>query len=310
MTRTRTDRRETAPRLAGIAIIAALVALTSTARLADAQESVHLSFVAEGGTKTRYSADDAMFHLRASRGWIRSPVVFDDFTLSFDVRATAEHVDAGVVVRAAYDRQQLRGYRLALPDPARPDRAKWLTASPDAVTTVEEHAVPPAAAGAWQHMTVSSIGRRVSVMIDGALAGAYDVEQYAGLLLFVADKGSADLRNLRMTTVAPPAPDPPVAALSAKDLEKAGGRSPRLVHEVKPYYTPEAMRAKIQGRVELEAIVLVDGTVTGVRVTRGLDPNLDRIAAGVLRQWRFTPAYVDGRPVPTIIQVELTFTLK
>ena len=38
---------------------------------------------------------------------------------------------------------------------------------------------------------------------------------------------------------------------------------PRLLHEVKPQYTRDAMEAKIEGQVELDAIVERDGSVTG-----------------------------------------------
>jgi len=50
-----------------------------------------------------------------------------------------------------------------------------------------------------------------------------------------------------------------------------GVTSPMLVHETKPNYTPEDMRARIQGLVTLECFVMPDGSVGEVRVTRSLD---------------------------------------
>src|SRR5205814_1673264 len=47
---------------------------------------------------------------------------------------------------------------------------------------------------------------------------------------------------------------------------------PVLVREVKPQYTSDAMRAKIQGTVILECIVRPDGTVSDIQVQRSLDP--------------------------------------
>src|ERR671914_231534 len=47
-----------------------------------------------------------------------------------------------------------------------------------------------------------------------------------------------------------------------------GVETPRLIKEVKPQYTAPAMRAKIQGEVLLECVVLPDGTVGNIVVKR------------------------------------------
>src|SRR2546427_2276524 len=49
-----------------------------------------------------------------------------------------------------------------------------------------------------------------------------------------------------------------------------GVESPRLLRSVRPNYTAEAMRAKVQGVVRLEGVVLPDGTVGDLKVTRSL----------------------------------------
>jgi TonB family protein len=85
---------------------------------------------------------------------------------------------------------------------------------------------------------------------------------------------------------------------------------PRVLTERKPQYTPGAMRRKVQGIVELEATVGIDGAVADVKVTRPLDPDLDRAAMEAARGWRFTPATLDGAPIPVVVTIEMTFTLK
>lgn len=87
---------------------------------------------------------------------------------------------------------------------------------------------------------------------------------------------------------------------------------PSVVREVKPAYTADAMRAKVQGSVWLECIVMPDGTVGDVKVTRSLDPifGLDQEAIKAAKQWRFRPGMRQGEPVPVIITIELTFTLR
>lgn len=87
---------------------------------------------------------------------------------------------------------------------------------------------------------------------------------------------------------------------------------PKLLYERKPSYTADAMRAKVQGVVEVEALILPDGTVAEARVTRSLDPTfgLDREALAAVRQWKFAPAVRRGQPVAVLVPIEVSFTLR
>ena len=90
-----------------------------------------------------------------------------------------------------------------------------------------------------------------------------------------------------------------------------GVTAPKATKEVRVSYTPDAMRAKVQGGVALEAVVRADGTVGEVRVMRSLDTRygLDDEAVKALKQWQFTPGQKDGGAVPVVVQVEMTFTI-
>jgi TonB family protein len=92
----------------------------------------------------------------------------------------------------------------------------------------------------------------------------------------------------------------------------AGITLPVVLSEKKPAYTADAMRAKVQGSVWLECIVMPDGSVGDVKVTRSLDPifGLDQEAIKAAKMWRFRPGMRQGEPVPVIITIELTFTLR
>jgi len=87
---------------------------------------------------------------------------------------------------------------------------------------------------------------------------------------------------------------------------------PRLLKEVKPAYTGDAMRAKIQGVVTVEAVVMPNGTVTDVHVIRSLDRTfgLDEEAIKAVKRWLFAPGTRFGQPVPVLVEIELTFTLR
>ncbi len=95
-------------------------------------------------------------------------------------------------------------------------------------------------------------------------------------------------------------------------LGDAGLTPPKAVKQVKPQYTPDAMRAKIEGFVTLECVVKADGTVGDVRVVKSLDAShgLDDEAVRAAKRWRFSPGRKNGKAVPVVVSLELTYTLK
>jgi protein TonB len=92
----------------------------------------------------------------------------------------------------------------------------------------------------------------------------------------------------------------------------SGVSVPRVIREVKPQYTSDAMRARIQGSVWLECVVQPSGQCTDIQVVRSLDPTfgLDQEAIEAAGQWRFAPGMRLGEPVPVLVTIELTFTLR
>ena len=108
----------------------------------------------------------------------------------------------------------------------------------------------------------------------------------------------------------------PVAAQAPQTAETRvykptdGVLAPVLVKEVKPQYTADAMRARVQGVVTLECVVQPDGAIGEARVTKSLNPGLDQEAIKAVKQWRFKPGRKDGKPVPVRVTLEVTFTLR
>jgi TonB family protein len=121
-----------------------------------------------------------------------------------------------------------------------------------------------------------------------------------------------------IATLATSSSVPITAALQAQSEKvykpgtDAGVTLPQVVKEVKPVYTPEAMRARIQGTVWLTVVVLASGDVGDVSVSQSLDTEhgLDQQAVNAASQWKFTPATREGKPVAVEITIEMTFTLK
>lgn len=89
-----------------------------------------------------------------------------------------------------------------------------------------------------------------------------------------------------------------------------GIQSPQLIKEVKPIYTKSAKDRRVEGTVELDAVILKDGTVGDVTVKSSLDDDLDQAAVTAAKQWRFKPGTKDGEPVSVQVFIELSFKLK
>jgi TonB family protein len=87
---------------------------------------------------------------------------------------------------------------------------------------------------------------------------------------------------------------------------------PRLLRDVRPQYTSDAMRERIEGTVLVEAVVGRDGAVGEVTIIRSLDRSygLDDQAVKCAKQWQFMPGMRLGAAVPVVITIELTFTLR
>ena len=126
-------------------------------------------------------------------------------------------------------------------------------------------------------------------------------------------RAGAIVPRVRLTSVAAAEPlaEAPDAWAKAYDSDTKGLVPPRSVRRVLPMYTPEAMRAKIMGAVELDVVILEDGTVGATRVRESLDASrgLDRQALISARHWLFAPATLNGRPVPVSVVVVLEFRL-
>ena len=94
---------------------------------------------------------------------------------------------------------------------------------------------------------------------------------------------------------------------------RAGGNvtAPVLIKQVRPRYTGEALRQKIQGTVVLEAVVTTDGCASQIRVVRSLDRGgLDEEAIATVAQWRFEPGRLGGIPVDVLVTILVDFSVR
>ena len=85
-----------------------------------------------------------------------------------------------------------------------------------------------------------------------------------------------------------------------------GITNPVPIRKPSPPYTPDAMRNRIQGAVDVQAVIRADGTVGDVRLIRSLDRQygMDEEAIKAAKQWLFTPARdQSGTAIPVIVVI-------
>jgi len=103
-----------------------------------------------------------------------------------------------------------------------------------------------------------------------------------------------------------------LALLSSSTLHAQDVNTPPVrLNDVKPAYTPDAMRARIYGEVIVAFEIKVDGTTANFTIVKSLDDKLglDQQAIEAVKQWRYKPATRNGVPVPTHATATLNFTL-
>ncbi|HLA62817.1 MAG TPA: TonB family protein [Rhodothermales bacterium] len=78
---------------------------------------------------------------------------------------------------------------------------------------------------------------------------------------------------------------------------------------IRPVYPVSERRAGIEGRVFVQFVVGVDGSVSDITVTRGVTPALDAAAVEAVSHARFTPGMQRERPVQVRFSLPVNFRL-
>jgi protein TonB len=60
----------------------------------------------------------------------------------------------------------------------------------------------------------------------------------------------------------------------------------------------------------VQAIIDKQGTVTNVKVLKGLPMGLDNAAVETIKTWKFEPATLNGKPVDVYYNLTVNFTLQ
>jgi len=102
-------------------------------------------------------------------------------------------------------------------------------------------------------------------------------------------------------------PTPPPATTERRRIS-AIVQAAMLIHRVEPIYPHLAIQIHREGTVELHAVISTDGSVQSLEVISG-DPLLIPSALAAVREWRYRPSILDGRPVEVDTHITIVYRL-
>jgi periplasmic protein TonB len=114
-------------------------------------------------------------------------------------------------------------------------------------------------------------------------------------------------------SAAPPPPPPPKAVVLPPSVPAqitVGGdvQAGRIVQMVQPVYPPLARQGRVQGNVQLKAIVGTDGRIKSLTAVSG-HPLLVDAALDAVRHWTYQPTLLNGVPVEVKTEILVRFEL-
>ena len=142
-------------------------------------------------------------------------------------------------------------------------------------------------------------------LLDARRQKPDEIEAYKKLAQFYLRRVTALHAETESRKTDRPAPGP--GERDENGVYRVGGSvapPPRLD---RPVYPPEAAAAGVEGVVIAELVIDEAGEVKDAKIMRSI-PLLDDAALKAVRNWRYEPTVVDGRPVPVRMTVTVNFT--
>lgn len=145
---------------------------------------------------------------------------------------------------------------------------------------------------------LSNTGEDAAPLTDIASTEAVGGTPSASLLTSAGRTSNPPAPPVALEPAAAPAPAPAVKVI----------RDPKLISSVRPLYPAAAKGSNIQGTVAVTANIDATGKVVAVRALSG--PMLLRgPAEDAVKQWKYSPRTVDGKPSPSQVTLNVDFRL-
>ena len=238
-----------------------------------------------------------------------------EWTLSFAVHAA---IIAALVIAPLYFTQAINPQQLELtylvappmpsapPPPPPPAAALAPRPTPTKVVPVTEKLTMPIAipknVPQQAQTEVAEAPPDITGGVAGGVLGGVPGGQVGGVLGGVAG-------GIAGGTGMAAAPPPPPAAAPSGPLQVGGQvKPPHVIFAPQPEYPILAKQARIQGDVEIDAVIDEHGNVVKEHAVSGSGV-LVPAALEAVSQWKYEPTYLNGKPYPVELAVDVTFRL-
>jgi TonB family protein len=105
-----------------------------------------------------------------------------------------------------------------------------------------------------------------------------------------------------------------IQSFKPSQTKRANVVMPKLTKRVEPVYPPEAAASHTSGTVRVYFVIGTDGIPINPHASKeeGFSdhPGLVKAAEDAVRQWRYLPCTIDGKPVPLDFKTDIIFSLK
>jgi periplasmic protein TonB len=143
----------------------------------------------------------------------------------------------------------------------------------------------------------------IAILNEQSVASAPNIDEGGGVDGGIGTSRSGVIRSVGPAIeVAPPPPPPP------HPIRVSHWAEGNLIYRVQPVYPPIARQARIQGAVELRAIISKAGTIENLVVLRG-HPMLAPAAIEAVRKWRYRPYLLNSEPIEVETEITVNFVL-
>jgi TonB family protein len=150
---------------------------------------------------------------------------------------------------------------------------------------------------------------KVEGVPGGIVAGKKQSNIIGGISGGYVGEGENQLKPVPPPPPPPEPPSPPPPPFSRPAITGSNMQQPKLIRRVEPVYPALAKRARVQGRVVMQITVDEEGNVTEAKPLSG-HPLLNDAAVAAVKQWKYSPAIMNGVPVSLITTATLDFKIK
>jgi protein TonB len=150
-----------------------------------------------------------------------------------------------------------------------------------------------------------SIPNQIAILNEQPVAAAPNIDDSVpGGTGLVGRRGGIWRSIGNNTAIAPPPPTP----APTRPIKLSHWAEGNLIYRVQPAYPELARQVRIQGTVQLHAIISKTGTIEHLAAVSG-HPMLIPAALNAVRQWRYRPYLLNGEPVEVETEITVNFIL-